>query len=815
MMTEILFSLVASAAISTLLILILLLRAFIKPYKKAKMDYAFSDLLDYAKLLKSECILLKNGSLLRIYKVKPKCYQTIDESSLELHQSLISKALYSLDKNYAVHFEFIRERHKNTDEDVSYFGPDTLKRLFLKRFSKINECFENSFYLCVTKHYKNVAPDLFLLQENAQDALFEIEEDFLKHEGVLISTLSDSLDLEKCTYSNTIGIRSHDAITFLKKCVSLKSTETNLPSQDFYVDSEVAFADFVPGLYPKIGDEYLCVIALDGFPTESSFCMIDALTKLDFEYRLSARFVYFDDLTSDYLINKSRRLFAQKKRGFFDQLLNRQDPTQTVDNSDALEQIEDIKKAKKKVLQNQLRFGAYSGNLIIGSKNLKDLEYKKLEAIKAISSISINARVETINATEAYLGSLPGHTFENLRRNFITNETFTDLLPVNASFTGDKYSPNLKFGEKAPPLMLVKNDDHRCAYLNLHVQDLANCLLIGPPGSGKSVFLGSLIISLLRYKGMRVFAFDKGCSFYALTKVAGGNHLYLGEDNSISFCPLHRLDDVIDREKAIDFIMFLLTLSGLENYKKAKEKVREAINTIAKVKTEAVTLTDVKTYLCDDELEPYLSPFLSSNDHKYLLDGSTNPDLKNSLTTIELGEFLNKSQIDVMATFACLFHLIDEAILENEATAIIIDEAWLLLNNEVFQDKLIEWIKTLRKHNAMVILATQSISDISKTSNYENFIDTIKTRVYLPNSDAIGQVLSPVYKDLMLNDRQIKLISMAKSKKDLFIHKDNTFMPFNLLLSSAELSLLSLTQKDMSMVNDLYERNSSNFVWNL
>ena len=95
------------------------------------------------------------------------------------------------------------------------------------------------------------------------------------------------------------------------------------------------------------------------------------------------------------------------------------------------------------------------------------------------------------------------------------------------------------------------------------------------------------------------------------------------------------------------------------------------------------------------------------------------------------------------------------------------------------------------------------------------FLDTIKTRIFLPNPDANNEILTPIYKKLSLNDKQILSISKATPKKDLFLHKDGEFMPFNLLLSKEELALLSLSEKDKKRVDKLYKSHQDAFVWSL
>ena len=63
------------------------------------------------------------------------------------------------------------------------------------------------------------------------------------------------------------------------------------------------------------------------------------------------------------------------------------------------------------------------------------------------------------------------------------------------------------------------------------------------------------------------------------------------------------------------------------------------------------------------------------------------------------------------AVLTYLFHRI-EGRLDGRPTLLIIDEGWLVLDDPAFAQQLREWLKTLRKKNASVVFATQSLSDI-------------------------------------------------------------------------------------------------------
>jgi type IV secretion system protein VirB4 len=78
------------------------------------------------------------------------------------------------------------------------------------------------------------------------------------------------------------------------------------------------------------------------------------------------------------------------------------------------------------------------------------------------------------------------------------------------------------------------------------------------------------------------------------------------------------------------------------------------------------------------------------------------------------------------AVLAYLFHRIEDR-LDGSPTLIIVDEGWLALDDEGFAGQLREWLKTLRKKNASVIFATQSLSDIDGSAIAPAIIESCQT----------------------------------------------------------------------------------------
>ena len=85
-----------------------------------------------------------------------------------------------------------------------------------------------------------------------------------------------------------------------------------------------------------------------------------------------------------------------------------------------------------------------------------------------------------------------------------------------------------------------------------------------------------------------------------------------------------------------------------------------------------------------------------------------------------------------------------------------------------FAGQLREWLKTLRKKNASVVFATQSLSDIDGSAIAPAIIESCPTRLFLPNERAIEPQITAIYRRFGLNDRQIEIIARATPKRDYY-----------------------------------------------
>jgi type IV secretion system protein VirB4 len=142
-----------------------------------------------------------------------------------------------------------------------------------------------------------------------------------------------------------------------------------------------------------------------------------------------------------------------------------------------------------------------------------------------------------------------------------------------------------------------------------------------------------------------------------------------------------------------------------------------------------------------------------------------------------------------------LFHRI-EGRLDGRPTLLPIDEGWLVLDDGDFAGQLREWLKTLRKKNASVIFATQSLSDIANSPIAPAVVESCPTRIFLPNERAIEPQIASIYRDFGLNERQIAVIARAASKREYYCQTRRGNRLFELGLGPVALALCAASGKD-------------------
>ncbi|MCP5273245.1 MAG: VirB4 family type IV secretion/conjugal transfer ATPase [Burkholderiales bacterium] len=801
------------AVLGALLLLMLFMRireteqAF-KLDKYRSKDTGFADLLVYAAVVEDGVIVGKNGALMAAWQfcgADTASSTDIEREQVSLH---INQALSRLGNGWMIHVDAIRKPALGySDKGLSNYPDPVTAAIDQERrelFERIGELYESCFVVTLTFLPPMLAQRKFvelmfdddtehLNQKARTNSLLQyFERECANFESRLSSTF-ELTRLQSRQQANEDGSATtlDDFLSWLQLCITGNDQPMVLPSNPMYLDTILGGQEMWGGVVPKVGRNFIQTVSIEGFPLESTPGMLNILSELPGVYRWSSRYIFMDTHEAVAHLDQYRKKWKQKIRGFFDQVFNLQ--SSHVDE-DALNMTEDAQSAIAETNSGFVAQGYYTSVVVLMMEDRTALEEAARKVEKAINHLGFAARIETINTMEAYLGSLPGHGVENVRRPLINTMNLADLLPVNTIWTGKSQAPCPMYPPNSPPLMHCVTQGATPFRLNLHVRDLGHTFMFGPTGAGKSTHLALIAAQLRRYKNMSVYCFDKGLSMYPLTKAVGGQHFTVaGDDESLAFCPLQFLESKGDRAWALEWICTMVELNGITVSPQQRNEISLAITNMHQ--SGSHTLSDFLVTIQDEAIREALKQYTIDGMMGHLLDAEEDGLHLSSFTTLEIEELMNLGEKYALPTLLYLFRRIERS-LHGQPAAILLDEAWLMLGHPVFRAKIREWLKVMRKNNCLVLMATQSLSDAANSGILDVIVESTATKIFLPNVFARDEEAAALYRRMGLNTRQIEILATAVPKQHYYTVSENGRRLYELALGPLALAFVGSTDKE-------------------
>lgn len=552
-------------------------------------------------------------------------------------------------------------------------------------------------------------------------------------------------------------------LTYLHGCVSTRWHAVAVPEVAIHLDAMLADEPLVGGLAPMLGNSHLRVLSVRGFPTSTWPGLLDDLNRLGFAYRWSTRFLCLDKAESEKELARLRRQWFAKRKNIVALLRETifQQESPLVD-SDASNKATDADAALQELGSDQVAFGYVSATVTVldGDATAADEKLRAVE--RAIQGRGFVTIPETLNAVDAWLSSVPGHAYANVRQPIVSTLNLAHMMPVSAVWAGPERNAHLD----GPPLIVTRTDGATPFRLVTHIGDVGHTLIVGPTGMGKSVLLATLAMQFRRYPGSRIFAFDMGRSMRATILGLGGEHYDLGAEGAIAFQPLARIDQHGYRTWAAEWIEGRLIQEGIAVGPPEKDAVWSALNSLASAPFEQRTMTGLSVLLQSNALRQALQPYVLGGAHGKLLDADTDRLGTASVQGFEMEELMH-SKAAVLAVLGYLFSRFDERF-DGAPTLLILDEAWLFLDDPVFASRIRQWLKTLRRKNVSVIFATQSLADIKDSTIAPTIVESCASRIFLPNPQATEPQIRVIYEGFGLNNRQIEIVATSQPKREYY-----------------------------------------------
>ena len=552
-------------------------------------------------------------------------------------------------------------------------------------------------------------------------------------------------------------------LTYLHATVSTRRYRVGVPDVPFHIDALLADAALVGGLAPMLGDQHLRVVSVRGFPTSTWPGILDDLNRLGFAYRWSTRFLCLDKAEAERELGRLRRQWFAKRKNVIALLRETifQQESPLVD-TDASNKAADADAALQELGSDQVAFGYLTATVTVLDADPAVADEKLRMVERVIQGRGFVTIPETLNAVDAWLSSVPGNAYANVRQPIVSTLNLAHMMPMSAVWAGPEKNEHLD----GPPLIVTRTDGATPFRLVTHIGDVGHTLVAGPTGMGKSVLLAILAMQFRRYFGSRIFAFDMGRSMRATIFGLGGEHYDLGADGGIAFQPLARIAHEGYRTWAAEWVEGRLLHEGVTVGPDEKAAIWSALRSLAGAPVEQRTMTGLSVLLQFNALRQALAPYVLGGAHGKLLDADHDRLGMADVQGFEMEELMH-SPAAVQAVLRYLFARFDERF-DGAPTLLILDEAWLFLNEPSFAARIRQWLKTLRKKNVSVIFATQSLADIKDSTIAPAIIESCASRIFLPNPQATEPQIRTIYEGFGLSSRQIEIVATAQPKRDYY-----------------------------------------------
>lgn len=740
-----------------------------------------SDLLNYAHLVDDGIILNKDGALLITYRYQGPDIHSATPAELDTLAANFNRMALLLEDGWMLHVDELRIPSINYPEQGHF--PTSVAVLIDEE--------RRNFYEAEGEHYENLQFLTFVwkfplplvktarhwfvagLPKESGENLTSLLARFKDHVERLTGLLKTQLVLEQ--------LNSADLLSYLNTCISGELMPIALPPRGCYLDVVLGRHPVIGGYIPKVGQNYVYALSVVGFLNRETLPgLLEELGTYPLVYRWSNRFIALSEATAEREIKRYEKHWHNKVKGFFGlvkEVFSGQ-ATEKV-NHDAKEMKDEATEALTLNSNKTTRFGFWTSTIMMMHEDIAQLEQAAKAIREYLEQRGFSCNQEDVNALDAWLGSVPGHGSCNMRRLFVHSINLAHLLPLHTIWAGaTTSSPRSLLPANSPPVFYGATTGKTPFRFNLDVEDVGHQMVIGPPGAGKTTYLNVLTTQFFRYPDAQVFIFDKDYSHLGTTAALEGDYYDIGSAEEPLFCPLADLATESKKLRAKQFIEDLVTLQKINLTPDVLNAIHLAIELLADKRHEnSRSLTVFQAQVQHESVRAALQYYTLKGQLK-LLD-ATQDTLKTShLQTFEMGWLLKQKPSVFLPVLRYIFDQIESRLEEangKRPTLIILEEAWLYVSHPLFAEKLIDWLKTLRKKNARVVFASQSLADLydpkekTLTTVTAAILESCPTKIFLPNQQ-MEKEIRELYRMMGLNDRQIEILEhIGEPKRHYYV----------------------------------------------
>jgi type IV secretion system protein VirB4 len=691
--------------------------------KEAKVG----DRLPYARLIDENTVLLRDGSVMSAIQVPGLLFETEDSEALNAHAATREVMLRStLDARFVMYHHVIRRR---VEVELDAEFPDALSRHIDARWKQRlagGSLFINDQFVTLIRRPargKTGLPERLskMFSRAGQDEL-EADPKDIRSLKAAITGLVASLQnygaavLGDYQAPGTSGTNS-EMLELLSALYNGEMRPVRRPSDETDIGHMLPYRRASFGLDAmelrgSAAPDFAAILGLKDYPEATSPGLLDNLLRLPFEMVVTESYAPNERTTSKERIDLALRR------------------SRSVDEEAAAERA-DMLAARDALGNGAVGFGDHHLTVLVRSATLPALDDAMAACAAALADTGAIAVREDTNLEPAFWAQFPGNEEYIVRRALISSANMAGFGSFHGFALGQASGNH--WGDA---VTLLETTSATPFFFNFHHGDLGNFSVIGPSGSGKTVVMNFLAAQAQKFKP-RTILFDKDRGAELFIRGIGGRYDRIAPGMPTGFNPLALPDTPANRAFLRDWLAVLLKADGPEEF----ATLSAAVDATYANDPSLRRLRHFKELLAGarrpepGDLADRLGAWIGEGEHAWLFDNAADKlDLATRVLGFDMTALLETPRLRTPAMMY-LFHRIDER-LDGQPTMILIDEGWKALDDEVFAARIRDWLKTLRKRNALVGFATQSARDALDSRISTALVEQTATMVFMPNSRA-------------------------------------------------------------------------------
>lgn len=545
---------------------------------------------------------------------------------------------------------------------------------------------------------------------------------------------------------------------------------------------------------------FVAALSATGMPQEAYSVYMDELMAVDCEFVLVQCYRFMDRQVAEKAIQDAEMFYRSEVKSVLTRVFERlTDSESDKVNTGNLQLADDAQNALVELTAGDVSYGHYNMTILALGSNKKEAEDAADLMASNLRASGFTVLRERQGIMSALLTSMPGNPNATLRWKLGSTANLADLAPIRTITRGEQSHPLFSrlLGHEVPPLCRFLTPYGITYDFNPHETDLGHTAVIGGAGSGKTSLMTLLISQFKKYTPSQTFIFDKDYSLMMATVLLGGRHVDLGgrEGKVIGMNPVKVMLLADDDMKLRQWVEVLITAGGSEISSTESQTIFTAIQGLRRSPSSAWRLSGLHALIAgaDQDLAAKLAPYIDRTEDDDELGGAgayasyfdndeDNFQMSN-MVGMECGGILETPQL-ASPFMDYAFYCIERSLDGTTPTLIYIEEAWYMLANQKFANKMEDWLRTFRKKRAFVMFVTQSLDEIARLPNIGSFVTNIPTQIFLPAVKKSVQQQAALYSAVFgTNESQLDLLSRAIPKRDYLIIKPsvtrlvNTQMP--------------------------------------